>query len=210
MNKNTKLIIGVLITLSILLVTFLVVRPMLQDRTVATVANETIERPELDLAFTFPSGEDAYTYIEPLKMEGNDKPIGAFIMMESKAYEIMQEPNFVGETPPSMSIFVYAEADEASSTGASSSDSIDRVTKLRNWAEANSGVTAYNLALTTPLETEIDGAKALYYKSDGLYGQEVYIAFHRNKYYLIVGQHDGEENPQYRAFQELIRSITFM
>ncbi len=209
MNKNTKLIIGAVVILGIALIAIFFVRPMLQNRTVSTVVNEKIERPELNIAFTFPSGEDAYTYIEPMKVEGENKPVGAFIMMESKAYEVMQDPSFVGETPPSMSIFVFDEV-EATSTVSSSTESIDRMTKLRNWAMENTSLTSYNLALSAPEEVEIDGVKALHYKADGVYLQDVYVAFYSNKFYLIVGQHNGEEDSQHGVFQELIRSVTFL
>ena len=211
MDKKIKLIGGGILIVVVIVVGVMVVRPWLQNRTVAVTTNETILRPALNIAFTFPSGEKAYTFIEPFKVEGSDKPVGAFIMMKSKAYGVLQDPDFVGETPPSMSIFVFAEPAESTTTVvASGTPKLDRITKLRNWATANTLLTAYTIAKGTPEEVDLDGVKALHYQADGLYPQDIYIAFYKNKYYLIVGQYDGEADPQRAVFQELVKSITFM
>ncbi len=212
MDKKIKLIIGGILVVVVIIVGIMVVRPLLQNRTVAVTTNETIERPELNIAFSFPSGEDAYTYIEPVldKNATNGGPIAAFILMRTDAYMELQKPDFVGETPPSMSLFVFNKPAESTSTVASGTPEVDRITKIRNWAEANAPLTSYNLALGVPEEIEIDGAKTLHYKADGLYQQDIYIAFNKGKYYLIVGQYDGESDPQRAVFQTLVKSITFM
>ncbi len=208
MKAKTGIVLGVLLV-ALCSIGALVVLPWLQDRTVVTVVQETISRGELGIEFSFPSGEGAYSYIEPVlgtSTEGG--PIGAFVMIKSDAYTDYLNAPASGEAPPAMSIFVFAESETATvNTGTTSPD---RLTKIRTWAEANSGRTLYNLAMSTPEEVRIDGAKALHYKADGLYPNDVYVTFYKNKYYLIVGQYDGESDPQYTAFKDLVNSILFI
>ena len=84
------------------------------------------------------------------------------------------------------------------------------MTRLRNWAEANNGLTSYALARSAPEEVVVDGVKMLHYQTDGLYQQDVYIALYSSKYYLFVGQYDGEVDPAYAAFKKLVNSVSFL
>jgi hypothetical protein len=200
-TRTIFIVLGVLAVA--LLIALFVVRPWLQDRTVEVVVSERIERPELGIGFTFPSGEGAYSYIEPVfgtSTEG--EPLAAFVMIKSDAYTDYMS------APPTMSIFIFPELGESTSTAGTTSP--DRMTKIRTWAEENSGRTLYNLAQSAPEEVRIDGAKALHYKADGLYPNDVYITFYQNRYYLIIGQYDGESDPAYGIFKELVDSIVLI
>lgn len=210
MQKNTKL--AILIILGVVLVVGVVlVRSWLQDRTVSVQVDEKIERPALGIAFTFPSGESAYTFFEPvLGTSTPGSPEALFVMIRSDAYTKYQEAPAGGEAPPSMSIFVFEKPDEATSTPETGTSSPDRMTKLRTWAEVNSGFTLYNLKQGDPEEVTLDGVKALHYKADGLYPNDVYLAFYQSRYYVIVGQYDGETDQAYTVFGDLVKSITFI
>lgn len=213
MNTQIKRIaVGVLVVAVVVAGVF-IVRSKLQDRTVEVVVNETIDRPALNLAFTFPSGEAAYSFIEPTidQNTGTGNPEAVFILIETRAYTEFQSGVSGGATPPSMSVFVYAEPpEEGTSTTATDTPKLDRMTRLRNWATANNALTFFTSARSTPEEVVIDGVKALHYEADGLYGQEFYIFFHKNRYYVFVGQYDGETDQRRAVFQDLIRSITLM
>jgi hypothetical protein len=212
MDKKIKLIILGILAVVVVIVGVMIVRPWLQNRTVAVTTNETILRPELNISFSFPSGEEAYTYIEPPldKATTTGGPIAAFIMMRTQAYMEFQSAEYARETPPSMSLFVFNKPEESATSVASGTPDVDRTTRLRDWTVAHDSLTSYSLAKGVPEEVDIDGVKALHYQTDGLYLQEVYVAFNRGKYYLIVGQYDGEADPQRTVFQELVKSITFM
>lgn len=212
MNKKTKLIVFGVLTVAVAIVSVMFVRPWFQDRTVAVTVNETIERPALNIAFTFPSGEAGYSFLEPVLEENasDNEPEAAFIMILSEAYMKFQEAPAGGEAPPSMSLFVFAKPAESTSTVASGTPDIDRITRLRNWTVAHEAVTSYSLAKDVPVEVDIDGVQALHYQTEGLYQQDVYVAFNKGRYYLIVGQYDGEADPARATFQELVKSITFM
>lgn len=212
MDKKTKLILVGAVAVGIILVVILIARPWFQSRTVTTVVNEKIERPALNIAFTFPSGEAGYSFLEPVLEENasDNEPEAAFIMILSEAYMKFQEAPAGGEAPPSMSLFVFAKPAESTSTVASGTPELDRITRLRNWTVAHEAVTSYSLAKDVPVEVDIDGVQALHYQTEGLYQQDVYVAFNKGRYYLIVGQYDGEADPQYATFQELVKSISFL
>ncbi len=156
MQKNKTLILVVVLILIIVGVGFTVVRPWFQSRTVPVTVMEVIERPELNFSFTFPSGEDAYSYLEPqFDATATSGPRAGFIMLPTDDYQTYQADGFVGEAPPSISIFVYEEKEEPLPPGVTSTPSVDRMVKIRTWAEANSGITSYNLAQTPPEEVTL-------------------------------------------------------
>lgn len=209
MHQKTKLFFLVAVV-GVLIVGALFVRPWLQNRTVSTIAIEKIERPALNFSFAFPSGEDAYTYIEPTMSTTTGGPDAAFIMVRSDAYADYEKATPGGEAPPSMSIFVFTEQEVDTATSSVGTTSRTRMEKLRTWAEVNSGLTLYDRPLAPHEEVKIDGVKALHYKADGLYMNDIYIMFNKNRYYLVVGQYDGETDPAYGAFKDLVNSILFM
>lgn len=189
-----------------------VVRPWLQNRTVSTVVQEKIERPAVHLEFTFPGGAEAYSFIEP-QFNGTatpGAPEAAFIMIDTDEYQAYEQKTSNGETPPTMSILVFPEPAENIAATATTGESVDRMTRLRNWAEANTVLTAYTNAKKAPEEVEIDGVKLLHYQADGLYPQDIYIALHRGKFYLFVGQYDGEGDARYTDFQNLMATVSFL
>jgi hypothetical protein len=211
MNKQTKLItLGIVAIVVIVGLVFL--RTYLRDRTVSTVVNETIDRPALNFAFTFPSGEAAYTFIEPpLGAYGSTTALdAAFILIKTDVYtEFQQIPG--GETPKSITLFVFEEPAEATTTAATATDTprVDRMTRLKNWAQDNASITSIDRAQGTLEELEVDGVKLLHYQTDGLYQQEHYVAFHKNRYYVILGQFDGQDDPERAVLESIVRSISF-
>ena len=209
MNKQTKLIILGIVAI-VIIVGLVFLRTYLRDRTVSTVVNETIERPALNFAFTFPSGEAAYTFIEPpLGVYGSTTALdAAFILIKTDVYTEFQQVSG-GETPKSITLFVFEEPVGATTTTATDTPRLDRMTRLKNWAEENNTVTAIGQAQSAPEELEVDGVKLLRYQTDGLYNQVHYIAFHKNKYYLIVGQFDGQDDPERAVLESIVRSISF-
>ncbi len=209
MNTQTKLIGAGLLAVAVIIgVVF--VYSYLRDRTVSTVVDETIDRPALNFAFTFPSGEAGYGFIEPPVGEyGSTTGLdAAFILMKSDVYTAFQQSPG-GETPPSITLFVFREPSEATSTLATDTPRLDRMTRLRNWAEENGVLTSFNRAQAAPEEIVVDGVRLLHYQTDGLYQQEHYIGFHKNRYYMIVGQFDGQEDPERVVLQEIIQSLSF-
>lgn len=208
MDTHKKyIVLGALVVL-VIVVGVVAVRPWLQNRMVTTNISEVVDRPELDIAFSFESGETAYTYIEP-KLEASPTaggPIAAFIIVDTKQYVAYQAAEDGAEAPPSMSLFVFGEPVVSTTTATLSTTTPDRMTQLRAWATENNALTQIANAQSEPEIVSIDGVKGLHYKASGLYQHDVYILFYRSKYYLIVGQYEVEPNPDFKA---LVDSITF-
>jgi hypothetical protein len=122
-----------------------------------------------------------------------------------KDYAAATEPR---EAPASISVFILALEEAASST-ASTTERGSRITRLQNWAMDNKSLTSFHLTKTTPDIIEIDGVKALHYKADGLYQQDIYLASYKGMVYMFTAQYDKETDLTYKAFQEIMKSVSF-
>lgn len=186
------------------------------DQTVVSAFNETIDRPELDLAFTYPSGDFGFSLIEPPVTEGGEL-LKAFILMPTKDFVEFSERTEPGESPPTISIFVFDMPDSANSatstmselSSTTSEDRPDRISRLQSWAMENTVLTSYASALATPEVVEVDGLKMFHYRADGLYQQDIYLASYKGRAYMFAAQFDSEENSTFTAFQELITKVSF-
>ena len=134
--------------------------------------------------------------------------------METKELESFNQAKAAGEVreaPPAISVLVFdkastTEATTTSSTSTSTNSSVDRV---KQWAIENNQFTNINLATGGIEETEIDGASAIHYQTDGLYQQDVYVARYGKKMYLFVGQHFSENDYMQNAFKKVVESVLF-
>ncbi len=214
MDKQTKWMVLGVVAILIVVLGIAVVRPLLQKQTPSEVAlvNEIVERPVINFEFTYQSGEEGYRFIEPV-LGGSTTVEGleaVFIMVKTKAYADYQNATPGGEAPPSMSIFVFAETGTSTGVVGTTTVELSRLERIKNWAQVHDGYTSYSRAEKEPEVVRIDGVNTLHYRADGLYPQDIYIALSRERYYLIVGQYDGEADSAYSAFQKLIASIGFM
>ncbi len=172
--------------------------------------SEVVKRDDLGFSFAYVGGEEGYSFVEPpltdeMKVSGIQS---AFILLKANEYaEYRAREGEVGEAPRSISVFVVKEMEDETS---SSTEDIDRMTKVRLWAEANSVLTGYNRKRGEPTEVIIDGVKGIRYEADGLYPQDTYITFLRNTYYVFVGQFDGPGDPRRVEFDTVVRSILFL
>lgn len=215
------LILGLLATI----INVLVVEPRAVEQ--ANVAEATVSRPEVDLSFTYPSGAAGLSLIEPPTTD-NTALLQAFILMPFADYQAIQGNEPPTESPASISIFVFKEAeDEESATitlgTASGTDGaavieesavtdtprVGRVTRLQNWATDNQNLTSFNQAKNTPEVVDLDGVNALYYEADGLYQQQIYLAAYKGNIYMFVGQYDAESDPIYQQFKDLMTKVSF-
>mgnify|MGYP001175858646 CR=1 FL=1 len=199
--KKSYLIFGAIAAVVLAVVFIFVVKPAMEDRTVATTAVMTIDRQDLDVAFTYPSGEDAYTLIEPPVPAGEDSPIqGVFLMMPTPQYIDYQ--NDKGSTPPSVSLFVLPQPEDDGGEGG-------RITRLQRWAESNSQFSSYAAITSEPEVVEVDGVKALRYFTAGTYNQEVYLVQYSGRIYVFTGQYEEEEDSIRGMFVNFMQEVTF-
>ncbi len=174
------------------------------DQMEVAIAMETVSRPELDFTFTFPSGEAGFTLIEPPAA-----PTGllqGFIMMPTTEYIALQN-DADSESPSAMTVFVFSLEDEET---ASTSPRVERITRLQNWAVSNDALTSFSKAQNTPDIIELDGVKALHYRTTGETMQDIYLASYGGRVYMFASQFSEETDVTFVEFQKLIASVTFL
>ncbi len=206
--KKTYIILGViLLVLVSILVYVKVVKPQLDNRTVTAVVPTTIENEEMAFAFTYPSGEEGYTLIEPQVSTSSDSIIKeVYLLLDTKEYISFQGEEVDGEAPATVSIFVTTLPKEVETEGA---EEVSRVDRLRKWAEQNAPLSSYNLKTSEPEQIELDGIATLKYKTDGLYKQEVYLSTYKGNVYVFTGQYNEETDAIRIMFTNLMNSVMF-
>lgn len=166
--------------------------------------NQVVTNAEVGISFTYPGGEEGLSIIEP-PVEENGM-IEAYILMPTTDFRDLQNNTEAGEAPASISVFVF-ELDDTE--GTTTVERPDRITRLQNWAIDNTTLTSFSTPKATPEIIEIDGLKAFHYQAEGVYQQDIYLATYRGLVYMLAGQYNEESDVTYRAFQELIASVSF-
>jgi hypothetical protein len=180
-----------------------VVKPAIDNRTVPVVVNTTIENEEVDLVFSYPSGDDGYAMIEP-PTDPTTGLLKSYIIMENASYQAFTNTETPTEAPPAVSIFVIEMPDLPEEVDAG------RLSELQVWAGQNPQFTSYPFMTTEAEVIEIDGLTTLRYQADGLYQQEIYLSSYRGRAYVFVGQYINETDDIRKMFQDLMSSVNFM
>jgi hypothetical protein len=203
-NKKIIVALGILVAIAVLVFGYrqFVIPPSGQSFDVAQ--KQTVVNKALKLSFSYPGGPDGLSLIEPPMLDNG--VIKAYLLMPTDEYEMFQTTETPKETPAAISVFVFGLEDEEVS---SSTQEISRITRLQNWAIDNTSLTSFTNPKTEPEIVELDGLKAFYYKVDGLYQQDIYLASYRGFIYMFAAQYDKESDITFRAFQELITSLSF-
>lgn len=179
--------------------------------TTRIVANE-----EYGISFSFAEGQDAFTLVEPPENQVGIRK--AYVLMPTKSYEDYKNSETATDAPPAVSIFLLNINDigELSSTTpvikdttATDTQQADRMTRLKDWAVKNNGLTQFNQAKAEPELVEIDGLKALKYETDGLYQQTVYLATYKENVYMLVSQYNEKSDATATAFESILQSVSF-
>ena len=225
-NKKLTYVVGGVVLVALLGVGYYFLGPQAKDRIVVTNNVEKIVNKDLEFSFSYESGETALSSIESTPGQfGNSELLKMYALMESKTldeFNKAKESGEVVESPPAISVLVFtrststdqvedssATTSTSTSTSTSTATSSSSITKVRQWAEANSAYTSINLAQGEIQEIKVDGASALHYKADGLYTQDVYVVKYGKRMYVFVGQYLEEGDYMYKSFQALKDSILF-
>lgn len=209
MKKQYLIYSGVLVLVAVgILLYQQVIKPQLDNRTVSVVVPMLIENEDLSFAFTYPSGEDAYSLIEPpLPPETSNGLKKAYLIMDTKAYLEYQDLDEASEAPPAVSVFVFERLDEV--LGVAPEDS--RAAKLEAWAKHYDAYTSFSVDKRTaePEAITVDGVKGIRYETDGLYQQQIYLLDHQGNVYMFVGQYNEKTDATYSMFNDLMASVMF-
>ncbi|MEN9920484.1 MAG: hypothetical protein RL538_377 [Candidatus Parcubacteria bacterium] len=171
------------------------------------LSKETVVSEEFGISFAYPTGEEGFTLVEP--PAGDDKVKKSYLLFTTPGYRDFSNSTEPREAPAGISVLVYMldEAD-AQATG-TSTERESRIARLQNWAMDNDTLTSFSFAKATPDIIELDGVKALHYKADGLYQQDIYLASYKGRVYMLTGSYNEESDLTYRAFQDLIMTVAF-
>lgn len=217
MNNQKNIVTGIVavVTIIILGAVYYFFGPPSNDRTVVTNTTETIANEDLNFSFSYESGETALSSMETVPEQfGSSTLKKMYMLMETKELESFNQAKANGETreaPPAISILVFDKASttEATSTSSTATSTNSSVERVKQWAKENNQFTNINLATGNIEETEIDGASAIHYQTDGLYKQDVYVARYGKKMYLFVGQSFSDGDYMQEAFKKVIDSVLF-
>lgn len=202
MNKKTLLILGGILLVATLLVGYQLFMSKKNTSSGEMTMKQVVANKELGISFSYPSGVDGFTLLEP---NGGDKGmVKAYLIIPSVEYESYKNGD-TAEAPAGMNVFVFAIGDAKATSSASST----RISELQNWATDNNTLTQFKQAKNTPDIVELDGVKALHYQTDGLYQQDIYLVSYKARVYMLVGQYNEQTDVTYTAFQDLIKSILF-
>jgi len=206
--KKIYLVIVVVVAVIGYFVYTSILKPQLDNRTVTAVVPMTIKSSDTSLEFTYPSGEDGYSLIEPPVPEGlSDGLRKVYILMDTHDYiEFQKDKN--GDTPPTVSVFVLDFPNSLYGLNGLTEDS-KRIDKLKAWAQKYTKYSSYNQKTAEPEEVKLDGALTLHYLTKGDYQQDVYVVMYNGKVYVFNGQFTKDKENIHKMFKELIGSVVF-
>jgi hypothetical protein len=179
------------------------VQPILDDRMVEDVVGAPIVVEEYDFAFKYPSGVEGFALIEPPVATTSQSLKKAYLMFEYSQYLQYQNSELDGQTPPAVSVFVFA-LPEKSETGTSS-----RSERLLEWINENPQYTSFNKKVGETSEVEIDGASAMKYSTAGFYQQDFHIVSYSGNAYIFASQYENPDDANVAMYTNLINSVTF-
>lgn len=180
-----------------------VVQPLLDSRTVETVVSAQIKVPEYDFAFSYPSGVAGYVLVEPPVATTSESLKKAYLMFEYGQYLDYRSAEANAQTPPAVSVFVFALPGKAEGS------TLGRSERLMQWIEENPQYTSFNRRNSEVEEVEVDGVSAVSYSTEGIYFQDFTIASYSGNAYIFAGQYEVAGDSNVLMFTDLINSVTF-
>lgn len=199
-KTNTKVLIGIIGLVVIAVGAFFV----LQSKNIKTLDEgaymEVVSRPDLSLEFSYESGPNSLALFEP---EVSGEPLKAAYILMSTADFVVVRNGDTDSTPATISLFVFSKP------VLEGEEDLSRIEELRRWATANQQLTGIADAVSEPVETVIDGVRALSYSTEAAYSQDIYIASYKKNIYLFVGQHESKDDSLRTYFNDVINSVVF-
>jgi hypothetical protein len=196
---SPKVYFSILVAVIVLVVGFL----LFNHEGSRVTEDQLVENLDYRLRFTYPGGPDGYELIES---STSDSFLQSYVMVEGSELAAFQD-NGGDLAPPTMSVFMFQFPDtEDVSEG---EERPGRITRLQNWAQENSGLTAFGQMYGTPDIVEIDGVRALEYTTDGPYQQTVYLVAYRGTIYMFLGQYDRPTDHIKQDFENLLETVRF-
>lgn len=202
--KKIYIVAGLLIVAAVGFMSYTtLLKPQLDDQMVNVVVPAIVGTDSF--SFTYPSGEQAYTLIEPpvpeSVVDGLEK---IYIIMDTARYQFFQSTSTDGVTPPAVSIFVLQEPEKTAATA-----ELNRLERLKVWATQNPQYTSFSHKTAEPETIEVDGIELLRYQTTGTLNQEVHLASYRGRIYVFSGQFASESDALLEMYRGLITTLVF-
>jgi hypothetical protein len=154
---------------------------------------DTYTVSEAGLTFAYPGGMDGYTLTELPPGEGDPAPVRALRILPTTDY--VAEQGRQGEGSPAWMLLVYDNTDKLQSSV---------------WADRFPSVSNIRMAIGTPSEAVVGGAKAISYRIDGLYPTNVYVVAHGGYIFVASASFLDETSRTYLDLETWIDSFTFV
>ncbi len=206
MKRNSLLLIagaiGVVLVAAV--VYSQIVKPQLDNRTVEVVVQERVTSLEIPMAFSFPSGAQALTLIQPPVSTSSENGLKkVYLLLDSQAYlEFSQTENVSDVPPPTISIFAFAN------NIPDTEENLSRVEKLTAWVQKNPQYSSWSLLSSESERTEVDGATALRYQTKSTYSQDVYVVSYKKDIYVFTGQFEEQGDKIQSIFADIMSSVS--
>jgi len=180
-----------------------VVQPLLDDRMIEDVVGASIVVEEYDFAFKYPSGVEGFALIEPPVATTSQSLKKAYLMFEYSRYIKYQSAEAGSQTPPAVSVFVFALPEKTAAETGSRSE------RLLQWINENPQYTSFNKKVGETTEVEIDGASAIKYSTAGFFNQDFHIVSYSGNAYVFANQYEDVDDTNVAMYNDLINSVTF-
>jgi len=180
-----------------------VVQPILDDRIEEVVIGTQMVNKEYKFAFKYPSGTEGYALIEPPVATTSQSLKKAYVMFEYGQYLKYQNAEENEQTPPSVSVFVFALPEEDETASSSRSE------RLLQWVNENPQYTSFNNKVGEVTEVDLDGVSTIKYTTQGLYSQDFHISSYSGNAYIFASQYENQEDSNVTMYNNLINSVTF-
>ena len=124
-------------------------------------------------------------------------------MFEYSRYIKYQSAEAGSQTPPAVSVFVFALPEKTVAETGSRSE------RLTQWINENPQYTSFNKKVGEITEVEIDGASAIKYTTAGFYNQDFHIVSYSGNAYIFASQYEAIDDANVAMYNDLINSVSF-
>lgn len=147
-----------------------------------------------DLAFSYTSGENGYVLIEDYQRWA-EHTLTNIALFNAQDYAFFSQPDFIGETSPSLLITVFQN---------------ERHLSPLTWARENSLISNIDFEPRSSIEPyPLSNVEGITYSINGLYHTDFFIFSYREEIYLISASYHDVGDPYHTEYHSVIASARF-
>jgi hypothetical protein len=155
-----------------------------------------VQDEETALNFSYRKGPNGYMLrVDPHQMSTIPDFVRGYQLMLVNDYLEMQNVTVPREGPPTIEIRAYKNTDAL---------------EPAMWAENNPLESNVKLAVENPVEATVAGAKAVQYRTNGLYVADTYVVTQGDFVYVFIASFVDESSPMSADLKTLLDTIAFI